>query len=168
VVPVVVVEQTWRRICERSEWIEGWWRCRGCKLLHALYEYCANISISDDRVMRHLPSNPFFFSSYNPLPIHAHTAMPPSASSRLTTTASLILERSRVISLGLTPSPSTDTKIVRALRQVKDELVKRDVEGDGEGTEEEWKRWEGLVGMMREDDVGRRQVAGLDRPERVS
>jgi syntaxin 8 len=94
--------------------------------------------------------------------------MPPSASSRLTTTASLILERSRVISLGLTPSPSTDTKIVRALRQVKDELVKRDVEGDGEGTEEEWKRWEGLVGMMREDDVGRRQVAGLDRPERVS
>lgn len=91
----------------------------------------------------------------------------PSTSSRLTTTASLILERSRVISLGLTPSPSTDTKITRALKQVRDELVKRDAEDD-EGTEEEWKRWEGLVGMMRDDDVGRRQVAGLERPERVS
>lgn len=83
-----------------------------------------------------------------------------TASQRLTTVASLILERSRVLTLGLTPSPTTDTKIGRVLRQIRDELVRL---GEGEG-EDEWKRWEGLVEMMREDEMGRKQVAGLERP----
>ena len=87
--------------------------------------------------------------------------MPPTTSSRLTSTAALILERTRVVSLGLTPSPSTDTKIVRALRQVRDELAARP---GGEACEEEWDRWETLVGMMREDEVGRQQAKGLERP----
>jgi syntaxin 8 len=83
-----------------------------------------------------------------------------TASQRLTTVSSLILERSRVLSLGLTPSPTTDTKIGRVLRQVRDELVRL---GDGQGGEE-WGRWEGLVKMMQEDEMGRKQVAGLERP----
>lgn len=83
-----------------------------------------------------------------------------TASQRLTTVSSLILERSRVLSLGLTPSPTTDTKIGRVLRQVWDELVRL---GDGQGGEE-WSRWEGLVKMMQEDEMGRKQVAGLERP----
>lgn len=90
-------------------------------------------------------------------------AMPPTTSSHITNTASLILERTRVVSLGLTPSPATDTKIVRALRQVRDELAAR----DGEDCEDEWKRWGDLVAMMKEDEVGRKQVAGLERPVKV-
>lgn len=88
-----------------------------------------------------------------------------TASQRLTTVSSLILERSRVLSLGLTPSPTTDTKIGRVLRQVRDELVTLG-QGDGDG-EDEWKRWESLVGMMQQDEMGRKQVAGLHRPEPV-
>ncbi|KAI5448849.1 hypothetical protein NCC49_006083 [Naganishia albida] len=88
-----------------------------------------------------------------------------TASQRLTTVSSLILERSRVLSLGLTPSPTTDTKIGRVLRQVRDELVTLG-QGDGDG-EDEWQRWESLVGMMQQDEMGRKQVAGLHRPEPV-
>ncbi|GHJ84589.1 hypothetical protein NliqN6_0991 [Naganishia liquefaciens] len=89
--------------------------------------------------------------------------MPPTTSSRLTSTAALILERTRVVSLGLTPSPATDTKIARALRQVRDDLAAQ----RKEASEDEWKRWEDLVEMMREDDVGRTQVKGLERPVEV-
>lgn len=99
-----------------------------------------------------------------PPPFPPPNAMPPTTSSRLTSTAALILERTRVVSLGLTPSPSTDTKIVRALRQVRDELAAR---RGGEECEEEWERWETLVGMMREDQVGRQQVKELERPVEV-
>lgn len=86
-----------------------------------------------------------------------------TASQRLTTVSSLMLERSRVLSLGLTPSPTTDTKIGRVLRQIRDELVRL---GEGEG-EEEWQRWEALVGRMCEDEMGRKQVAGLEKPVAV-
>lgn len=125
----------------------------GCEL-PSIYAQCSRHPLQAQHETPYIPSARPLSPPQPAMPSLA------TASQRLTTVSSLILERSRVLSLGLTPSPTTDTKIARVLRQIRDELVQMPT---GEG-DDQWTRWEGLVRMMREDEMGRKQVAGLERP----
>ena len=106
-----------------------------------------------------------------------------SISQRLTSTSALLLERSRILSLGLKPSPSSTSQVVRNLTTLKSELsraydaaliesdglrvgVKKGKKAQGEvlnGLEELGRRYDGLVDMLGEDDVGRERAKTLAR-----
>lgn len=108
---------------------------------------------------------------------------PQAISARLNSAASLILERSRVVSLNLTPSSNTDAQIVRALQFVRDGMAKledqAEIEGSGmhlgggggrvrnqeqaEQLEMLGKRYDGLIGVLEEDDIGREKARNLRR-----
>ncbi|WVF73071.1 hypothetical protein IAT40_007890 [Kwoniella sp. CBS 6097] len=107
-----------------------------------------------------------------------------SVSSRLTTTSSLLLERSRIISLNLKPSPSSTSQIIRNLTSIKKDLDTlesntninhtngkgkgvSDGDGDGDGVVGELGgRYDRLLEMLSEDDVGREKVKTLKREKR--
>lgn len=118
-------------------------------------------------------------------------------SQRLNSLSSLIIERSRVVSLNLTPSSSTDAQITRSLSFVRDGLAriqdeiqieqgglnvgirKSSVAKSGNGTsaadrvlEDLGQRYDRLIEVMEEDDIGRDKVRGLRRsipsPEAVT
>ncbi len=109
-------------------------------------------------------------------------------SHRLATTSTLLLERSRVLSLHLTPSASSQTQIVRNLTAIRTDLAKisdqLELEADGlvvggkkrgkgkaKGVEGEMRRQVGetegrydrLLEMFGEDEVGREKAKGLRR-----
>ena len=107
--------------------------------------------------------------------------MPPSTSTphpsllplsqKLTSTSSLLLERSRVLSLSLPPSASSQNQIVRNLTAIKKELDRLDgtVRGDA-GREREVKemgeQYERLLDVFGEDEVGREKGKALRRVKR--
>lgn len=111
-----------------------------------------------------------------------------SLSQRLTSTSSLLLERSRVISLKLPPSASSQNQIVRNLTAIKNELSKLEDEYQlessglnvggrdalrkgGKGKEGDVQRqlreagesFDRLVEIFGEDDVGREKAKVLRR-----
>ncbi|WVQ84462.1 hypothetical protein IAT38_006614 [Cryptococcus sp. DSM 104549] len=122
------------------------------------------------------------------------TPTPASISSRLTTTSSLLLERSRILSLNLKPSPSSQQQIVRNLTSIRSDLEQLELEGKGlyvgrgsgrgagvgggkkgkgkggagdDGRDEEvselGERYDRLLEMLEEDDVGREKAKVLRR-----
>lgn len=123
-------------------------------------------------------------------------AAPPTLaalSRRLTSTSQLLLERSRVISLNLTPSASSTNTIVRNLTTIKSDLQRIEEEldanglrgaagssgtgtpkgkgkGKGQGESEVEKQvrevgesYDRLVGMLSEDEGGRERAKALIR-----
>jgi syntaxin 8 len=88
----------------------------------------------------------------------------------------MILERSRVVSLKLPPSAATDAQIVRSLNFVRDGLSKIEEQSRTSGYEgnatldqtitELGERYDRLLSMLAEDDIGREKVKGLARPVR--
>ena len=105
-----------------------------------------------------------------------------SIQSRLTTTSSLLLERSRVISLNLSPSATSTSQIVRNLTTIKSDLErlqdesaleasglavgggkrgKKVPKGSARGLSELEGRFDNLVEMLRDsDDVGKERAKG--------
>lgn len=108
-----------------------------------------------------------------------------SLQQRLTSTSSLLLERSRVISLNLPPSASSQNQIVRNLTSIKNDLTKLEEEtagfsnggtgtpgkkggkgreGDvGRQVREVGESFDRLVEIFGEDDVGREKAKNLRR-----
>ncbi|ORY33498.1 hypothetical protein BCR39DRAFT_520457 [Naematelia encephala] len=109
---------------------------------------------------------------------------------RLTSTSSLLLERSRVLSLGLPPSASSQNQITRNLSTIRSELANLSevvelessglVVGSGLSSSLKRKGKEGalaaevremeegydrLIGMLEEDEVGREKAKTLRREE---
>lgn len=113
---------------------------------------------------------------------------PASVSQKLTTTSSLLLERSRVLSLNLPPSSSSQTQIVRNLTALKNDITRLEDEldlesgglrvGAGKGREREEgavvrglaEQYERLIEILEEDEVGREKVklANLKRQPKVA
>jgi syntaxin 8 len=106
-----------------------------------------------------------------------------SLSSRLTTAQSQLLERSRILSLGMVPSPSSSAALVRTLTGVRDELAKLSDEAalerdglavgsgkkskkDDAALEELEARYDRLVDMLQADDDGRERAKALVRVRR--
>jgi syntaxin 8 len=111
-------------------------------------------------------------------------------SQKLTTTSSLLLERSRVLSLNLPPSASSQNQIVRNLTVIKNELDK--LEGasvlagqaaskgkDGQKTNQQQQQphqqqqidelaqqYDRLLDMFAEDEVGREKGKALRREKK--
>jgi syntaxin 8 len=95
---------------------------------------------------------------------------------RLSSLSSMVLERSRVVSLKLSPSASTDAQIVRSLNFIRDGLNKIEEQSRTsggnqlKGTREDkalvdlGERYDRLISMLEEDDIGREKVKGLARP----
>nr|XP_019044184.1 syntaxin 8 [Kwoniella bestiolae CBS 10118]OCF23114.1 syntaxin 8 [Kwoniella bestiolae CBS 10118] len=110
---------------------------------------------------------------------------PTSLSVKLNSTSSLLLERSRIISLNLKPNPSSLSQIIRNLTSIKLDLDQLQLEhglagtgkgklidhegsgGDGE-VEELCERYDKLLEMLNEDEMGRGKVDELRREERRS
>ncbi|ODN99032.1 hypothetical protein I350_07184 [Cryptococcus amylolentus CBS 6273] len=103
---------------------------------------------------------------------------PASISQRLATTSSLLLERSRILDLGMKPSPSSTQQVVRNLTSIRADLERLDAlspglggggkgkgrgEGGEEGVEELRGRYDRLVEMLERDDVGREKAKALKR-----
>jgi syntaxin 8 len=104
-----------------------------------------------------------------------------SIQQRLSSTSSLLLERSRVISLKLPPSASSQNQIVRNLTSIKNDLSKLETEyqvvastpgkkggktKEGELTRqlrEVGESFDRLVEIFGEDDVGREKAKVLRR-----
>jgi syntaxin 8 len=88
----------------------------------------------------------------------------------------MVMERSRVVSLKLPPSASTDAQIVRSLNFVRDGLKKIEEQTRTRGSNrssgsaedktvaELGERYDRLISMLEEDDIGREKVKGLARP----
>lgn len=112
------------------------------------------------------------------------TPTPASISQRLTTTSSLLLERSRILSLNLKPSPSSTQQIVRNLTSIRSDLERLELESTGlvlggkkgktkggdEGDEEVKQleeRYDRLLGMLEEDDLGREKAKDLKRTSQM-
>ncbi|KAK8853201.1 hypothetical protein IAR55_003903 [Kwoniella newhampshirensis] len=107
------------------------------------------------------------------------SSTPASVSQRLTTTSSLLLERSRIISLNLKPSPSSQSQIFRNLAAIRSDLDQLELEAKGlvvgggvgrgmrEGrdgeVEELGDRYDRLLEMLEEDEVGREKLKSLRR-----
>ncbi|GMK56488.1 hypothetical protein CspeluHIS016_0303280 [Cutaneotrichosporon spelunceum] len=99
-----------------------------------------------------------------------------SLSNRLTTTQSQLLERTRILSLGMRPSAATTAQIVRSLAGVKRDLaaaadeaeleraglVVGAVGGSRDEAEALGERYDRLVAMLDDDD-GRERARGLVR-----
>lgn len=88
-------------------------------------------------------------------------------SQRLNSVTSLVLERSRVVSLSLPPNPSTDASIVRSLMTIKQGLTRlveerrRTVAEDGSELSGLKKRYEHVIELMEQDEIGRNKVKDL-------
>ncbi|WVR07705.1 hypothetical protein IAU60_004747 [Kwoniella sp. DSM 27419] len=120
---------------------------------------------------------------------------PASVSQRLTTTSSLLLERSRILSLNLKPSPSSTSQIIRNLTAIRGDLDQLHLESEGlavgggggptgkskrgsvsasayglgvdEGEVEELgQRYDRLLEMLGEDEVGKEKAKTLQRIKR--
>ncbi|WRT70246.1 uncharacterized protein IL334_007241 [Kwoniella shivajii] len=121
-----------------------------------------------------------------------------SISVRLNSTSSLLLERSRIISLNLKPSPSSTSQIIRNLTSIRADLGQLELEnkgfrvggggggggggnanasangkgknnrGENDELNELGERYDRLLEMMSEDDVGKEKVKDLRREERRS
>jgi syntaxin 8 len=111
-----------------------------------------------------------------------------SISNRLTTAQSQLLERSRILSLGMHPSAAATTQIVRALAGVKKELSRVEDEAeleraglvvgggnkgrsaqldeDERALEALGERYDRLVEMLGKDEDGRERAKGLVREKR--
>ena len=106
---------------------------------------------------------------------------------KLSTTSSLLLERSRVLSLSLSPSASSQNQIVRNLTVIKNELDKLFSAAGGAGTtgkgssgskvktkggdmdqqvEEMAEQYDRLLDLFAEDEVGREKGKALRRVQR--
>lgn len=117
---------------------------------------------------------------------------PPSISAisqRLTSLSALVLERSRVVSLSLPPSASTDAQIIRGLTFVRDGLaqladeIRLESKGLSVGmsspstatataaaaaakedeVQELARRYDRLIEIMEQDDLGRQKVSSLKK-----
>ena len=107
-----------------------------------------------------------------------------SISQRLTTTSTLLLERSRILSLSLQPSASSQTQLVRNLTAIRADLSQLEDQLElessglvvggkkrGKAAENDFARQVGelqgqydrLLDMFREDEVGRGKAKGLKR-----
>lgn len=108
-----------------------------------------------------------------------------SVQSRLTTTSTLLLERSRILSLNLPPSAASTAQIARNLTTLRNDIAGLEDEVEleaaglavggrkrGKGMEGEMERavreagerYDGLIEMFEEgDDVGREKARGLKR-----
>lgn len=83
----------------------------------------------------------------------------------------MMLERSRVVSLNLPPSASTDAQIVRSLKFVNDGLTKVQDQASRSGGSSETETalrelgesYDRLIGMMEQDDIGKAKVKDLKR-----
>jgi syntaxin 8 len=127
-------------------------------------------------------------SSYFVLPVLQTPSMSSPAlaslSSRLTTTSTLLLERQRIISLSLPPSASSTALIIRNLTSIKGDLTKlesqveteeavlsaggrkKGKEGEGElarGVREAGERYDRLIAMLGDDELGRDKAKELRR-----
>jgi syntaxin 8 len=105
-----------------------------------------------------------------------------SLSSRLTSAQAQLLERSRILSLGLVPSPSSTTSLVRVLTGVRDDLAKAEDEaalertglsvgngkagGDAAALDHLSARYDRLVEMLQADDDGWERAKTLVRVTR--
>lgn len=109
-----------------------------------------------------------------------------SLSARLTTSQSQLLERTRVLSLGMVPSASSTTQLVRTLANVKKDLGKLSDEAeleraglivggkgakssrdtDDKALEELEERYDRLVEMLAADEDGRERSRPLVREKR--
>ncbi|KAL7418460.1 hypothetical protein Q5752_006918 [Cryptotrichosporon argae] len=116
-----------------------------------------------------------------------------SLSARLTTTSSLLLERSRILSLSLTPSAASSAQIFRNLAGLRADLARldeaalergglsvgggstggagraraKDAESEaGRAIRELGERYDRLVEMLEEDEVGREKARSLKREPR--
>jgi syntaxin 8 len=111
-----------------------------------------------------------------------------SISNRLTSARSQLLERSRILGLGMKPSPSSTQSLVRTLTQVRNDLAKLEGEaeleaaglavggagkkrsnssgGDLAAIEELGSRYDRLVEMLQADEVGREKAKPLVRERR--
>ena len=76
-----------------------------------------------------------------------------------------------MVSLNLSPSASTESQIVRSLHFVRDGLAKieeqaRENEATGVDStvKELGNRYDRMIGLMEQDDIGREKVKGLARP----
>nr|XP_019010286.1 syntaxin 8 [Kwoniella pini CBS 10737]OCF49067.1 syntaxin 8 [Kwoniella pini CBS 10737] len=111
---------------------------------------------------------------------------PLSISVRLNSTSSLLLERSRIISLNLKPNPSSLSQITRNLISIRSDLDQLELENDGllvgqskkgkliddgdkenEEIEELKRRYDQLLDILGEDEVGRGKVKDLIREEKI-
>ena len=112
-----------------------------------------------------------------------------SLSQRLTTTSTLLLERSRILSLSLPPSASSQTLIVRNLTSIRADLAQlsdqlalessglviggrkrgKGAEGELAKTVREMEgRYDRLLDMFGEDEVGREKARKLRREDKRS
>lgn len=112
-----------------------------------------------------------------------------SIQGRLTTASSLLLERERIISLKLAPSASSTAQIVRNLTTLKTDIAKledeveleaaglavggkkrgKSIEGEMEGAvREAGERYDRLVEMLEEDDMGREKAKVLKRIPKIT
>ncbi|WOO81983.1 putative syntaxin-8B [Vanrija pseudolonga] len=111
-----------------------------------------------------------------------------SISNRLTSAQSQLLERSRILGLGMKPSPSSTQSLVRTLTQVRNDLAKLEGEaeleaaglavggggkkrsnlsgGDLAAIDELGGRYDRLVEMLQADEVGREKAKPLVRERR--
>ncbi|RXK40512.1 hypothetical protein M231_02164 [Tremella mesenterica] len=109
----------------------------------------------------------------------------PSTQQRLTTTSTLILERSRIISLSLPSNPSAQAQIVRNLTSIRSDLSQLSDEAALETSglqvgkrpatprvvheiKELERGYDRLLSMLGEDKVGEVLVRGLQRERKVS
>jgi syntaxin 8 len=111
-----------------------------------------------------------------------------SISNRLTSAQAQLLERSRVLTLGLVPSPSATTSLVRTLTGVRNDLAKAEDEAalennglsvggkaprtgkrrasDALQLDELTARYDRLVEMLQADEDGRGRAKALVREKR--
>lgn len=114
-------------------------------------------------------------------------------SQRLNSLTAIVLERERVVQLGLKPSASTDAQVVRGLTSLRGEIVRgreqrrlerqvglsvgggtkkkqqqqRPAEDAGDALEGLAKRYINLLDLMSRDETGRRQVMELGLPDEL-
>lgn len=89
-----------------------------------------------------------------------------SISARLTSAQSALLERSRVISLGMTPSASSTHSLIRTLKNVKADLDKAPETEDKEELSQLETRYDRIIDMLSADDEGRERAKDLKRERR--
>lgn len=87
-------------------------------------------------------------------------------SARLTSAQSALLERSRVISLGMTPSASSTHSLVRSLKNAKADLEMALDTDDGDELRDLETRYDRIIDMLSADDEGRERASALARERR--
>lgn len=116
----------------------------------------------------------------------SNASSPASISARLTTTSTLLLERSRILSLSLPASASSQTQISKNFTTIRTDLAKlsdqlelensglvvgggkkkkgKSIEGEfGRSVRELEERYDRLLEIFGEDEVGREKVKSIRR-----